>query len=41
MQPHLTNYVENVWSRTSEISDVALSCLATQLGVRLTKTKLE
>jgi hypothetical protein len=37
MQPHLTNYVENVWPRTSEISDVALSCLATQLGVGLTK----
>ena len=37
MQPHLTNYVENVWPRTSEISDVALSCLATQLGIRLTK----
>jgi hypothetical protein len=37
MQPHLTNYVENVWPRNSEISDVALSCLATQLGVGLTK----
>lgn len=37
MQPHLTNYVDNVWPRNSEISDVALSCLATQLGVGLTK----
>ncbi len=37
MQPHLTNYVENVWPRNSEISDVALSCLAGQLGVGLTK----
>ncbi len=37
LQPHLTNYVENVWPRNSEISDVALSCLATQLGVSLTK----
>ncbi|CAF2931094.1 unnamed protein product [Rotaria sp. Silwood2] len=37
MQPHLTNYVENVWPRTSEISDVALTCLARQLGVRLTR----
>ena len=37
MQPHLTNFVEKVWPRTSEISDVALTCLAAQLGVRLTK----
>ncbi|CAM4876713.1 unnamed protein product [Rotaria socialis] len=37
LQPHLTNYVENVWPRGSEISDVALSCLAHQLGVGLTK----
>jgi hypothetical protein len=37
MQPHLTNYVENVWPRTSDISDVALSCLATELGIGLTK----
>ena len=37
LQPHLTNYVENVWPRNSEISDVALSCLAAQLGVGLTK----
>jgi hypothetical protein len=37
MQPHLTNYVENVWPRDSELSDVALSCLAAQLGVGLTK----
>ena len=36
MQPHLTNYVENVWPRTSDISDVALACLAVQLGVKLT-----
>ncbi|CAF1499709.1 unnamed protein product, partial [Rotaria sp. Silwood1] len=37
MQPHLTNYIENVWPRTSELSDVALACLATQLGIQLTK----
>lgn len=37
LQPHLTNYVENVWPKNSEVSDVALSCLATQLGVGLTK----
>ncbi|CAF1471474.1 unnamed protein product [Rotaria sordida] len=37
MQPHLTNYIENIWPRTSELSDVALACLATQLGVKLTK----
>ncbi|CAF1244050.1 unnamed protein product, partial [Rotaria sordida] len=37
MQPHLTNFVDNVWPRTSEISDVALTCLAAQLGVRITK----
>jgi hypothetical protein len=37
MQPHLTNFVENIWPKTSEISDVALTCLAAQLGVRLTK----
>jgi len=38
LQPHLTNYVENVWPRNSEVSDVALSCLATtQLGIGLTK----
>ncbi|CAF3412177.1 unnamed protein product, partial [Rotaria sp. Silwood2] len=29
MQPHLTNFVDNIWPRTSEISDVALTCLAT------------
>lgn len=39
MQPNLTNFVENVWPRTSEISDVALTCLAAQLGVRITKTE--
>jgi hypothetical protein len=37
MQPNLTNYVENVWPRTSEISDVALTCLAAELGVKVTK----
>ena len=37
MQPNLTSYVENVWPRPSEISDVALACLAFELGVRLTK----
>ena len=37
MQPHLTNYVEKVCPRTSDISDVALACLAAQLGVPLTK----
>ncbi|CAF1014834.1 unnamed protein product [Rotaria sordida] len=37
MQPHLTNYVENVWPRGNVASDVALACLAEQLGVRLTK----
>ena len=37
VQPHLTNYVENVWPRTSEVSDVALACLTTQLKVSLTK----
>jgi hypothetical protein len=37
MQPHLTNYVENVWPRTSEISDVALTCLAAELGIRITR----
>ena len=37
LQPHLTNYVENVWPRNSEVSDVALACLTRQLGVRLTK----
>ncbi|CAF2087269.1 unnamed protein product [Rotaria magnacalcarata] len=37
LQPHLTNYVENVWPHNSEISDVALSCLSHQLGVPLTK----
>ncbi|CAF2129713.1 unnamed protein product [Rotaria magnacalcarata] len=37
MQPNLTNFVENVWPRTSEISDVALTCLAAQLGVRITR----
>ncbi|CAF1093872.1 unnamed protein product [Rotaria sp. Silwood1] len=37
MQPHLTNYVEKVWSRRSVASDVALTCLATQLGVQVTK----
>jgi len=37
MQPHLTNFVENIWPNTSEISDVALACLAAQLGIRLTK----
>jgi hypothetical protein len=37
MQPNLTNFVENVWPRTSEISDVALACLVNQFGIRLTK----
>jgi hypothetical protein len=37
MQPHLTDYVEHVWPKTSEISDVALACLARKLGVKLTK----
>jgi hypothetical protein len=37
MQPNLTNYIENIWRRTSEISDVALSCLTIQVGVGLTK----
>ena len=37
MQPHLTNHYENVWPKTSEISDVALACLVHQLGVPLTK----
>jgi hypothetical protein len=37
MQPHLTNYVENIWPRNDAASDVALSCLATQLGINLTK----
>ncbi|CAF3439567.1 unnamed protein product [Rotaria sp. Silwood1] len=37
MQPNLTNFVDNVWPSTSEISDVALTCLAAQLGVRITR----
>ena len=37
LQPHLTNYVENVWPKNSELSDVALTCLAARLGVQLTK----
>ncbi len=37
MQPHLSHFVENIWPNTSEISDVALSCLAAKLDVRLTK----
>lgn len=37
MQPHLIHFVENVWPKTSEISDVALTCLAKQLGIELTK----
>lgn len=37
MQPHLIDYVENVWPKTSVASDVALACLAKQLGVKLTK----
>ncbi|CAF1412077.1 unnamed protein product [Rotaria sordida] len=37
MQPHLTNYVENIWPRKSDASDVALTCLAIQLGVKLIK----
>jgi hypothetical protein len=36
MQPHLTNYIENISPR-EENSDIALSCLATQLGINLTK----
>ncbi|CAF1252375.1 unnamed protein product [Rotaria sp. Silwood1] len=37
MQPHLINYIENIWPNTSELFDVALSCLANELGVKLTK----
>ncbi|CAF3093770.1 unnamed protein product [Rotaria sp. Silwood2] len=37
MQPHLINYVENVWPRNDAASDCALACLAHQLGVGLTK----
>jgi hypothetical protein len=37
MQPHLSNFVEKIWPNTSEISDVALTCLAAQLGITLTK----
>ena len=37
MQPHLTNYVENIWPKTSEISDVALACLAADLGITITR----
>lgn len=37
MQPHLSNYVENVWPRTSPASDVAFACLAFKLGVKLTE----
>ena len=37
MQPYLTDYVENIWPNNSEISDVALACLAKELGVSLTK----
>jgi hypothetical protein len=37
MQPHLSHFVENIWPNTSEISDVALACLAAQLDVLLTK----
>ena len=37
MQPHLTSYVEHDWPRGSEMSDVALTCLAARLGVTLTR----
>jgi hypothetical protein len=37
MQPHLSNYVENIWPQNSELSDVALTCLAFQLGVHVTQ----
>ncbi|CAF1220542.1 unnamed protein product [Rotaria sp. Silwood1] len=37
MQPHLSNYVENVWPKGSESSDVALTCLAWTLGVNVTE----
>mgnify|MGYP001045671752 CR=1 FL=1 len=37
LQPHLTDYVENVWPNNSEISDVALACLVSDLGVTLTR----
>lgn len=37
LQPHLTNHYENVWPKTSDLSDVALACLVHQLGVPLTK----
>ncbi|CAF3636726.1 unnamed protein product [Rotaria sp. Silwood1] len=37
MQPHLINYVENVWPHGNFASDCALACLAHQLGVSLTK----
>ena len=37
MQPHLTAYVEHDWPQASDISDVALTCLAARLGVTLTR----
>lgn len=37
MQPHLSNYVKNIWPHHSEVSDVALTCLAFQLGVNVTQ----
>ena len=37
IQPNLTDFVENVWPRTSEISDVALACLISRFGITLTK----
>lgn len=36
MQPHLSNYLENIWFPGSPLSDVALTCLAYRLGVKLT-----
>ncbi len=35
MQPHLSNYIENVWPGNSPASDVALTCLAQKLGVKI------
>ena len=37
MQPHLTSYVEHDWPQASDVSDVALTCLAARLGVTLTR----
>ncbi len=36
MQPHLSYYLENIWFPDSPLSDVALTCLAFRLGVKLT-----